>query len=88
MLSKHFEEYGMHHQQLLVEAVSTLKIKSIDQGVRLDQLEKATYDGIQIWKIDSVKHKMDEAIKGSGVTLSLFSAPFYSDPRGYKMCAR
>jgi len=55
---------------------------SLDQELRIQLLEQATYNGILMWKIDEIGRRMDGAIKG------IFSAPFYSDPRGYKMCDR
>lgn len=59
---------------------------SVDQELRIQLLEQATYNGVLVWKIDDVQCRMDEAVKG--ITISFFSPPFYTDPRGYKMCAR
>jgi len=73
------------HEELN-RAVEKLMSSSIDQELRIQLLEQATSNGILVWKIDEVSRRMDEAVKG--MTVSLFSAPFYSDPRGYKMCAR
>ena len=73
------------HEELN-RAVEKLMSSSVDQELRIQLLEQATFNGILVWKIDEVSRRMDEAIKG--MTVSLFSAPFYSDPRGYKMCAR
>ena len=63
-----------------------LMSSSIDQELRIQLLEQATHNGVLVWKIDEVARRMDEA--AIGITVSLFSAPFYTDPRGYKMCAR
>ena len=73
------------HEELN-RAVEKLMSSSVDQELRIQLLEQATHNGILVWKIDEVSRRMDEAVKG--MTVSLFSAPFYSDPRGYKMCAR
>lgn len=73
-------------QEEMSRAVEKLMSSSVDQELRIQLLEQATYNGILVWKIDEVSRRMDEAIKG--ITVSLFSAPFYSDTRGYKMCAR
>ena len=59
---------------------------SVDEELHIQLLEQATHNGILEWKIDEVACRMDEAAKGN--TVSLFSAPFYSDPRGYKICAK
>ena len=45
-----------------------------------------TYDGILTWKIHSVMQRRHEAIIKK--TPSIFSPPFFTGPRGYKMCAR
>ena len=66
--------------------VEKLMSSGVDQELRIQLLEQATHNGVLVWKIDEVARRMDEAAKG--ITVSLFSAPFYTDPRGYKMCAR
>ena len=73
-------------QEEMSRVVEKLMSSSVDQELRIQLLEQATYNGVLVWKIDEVSRRMDEAVKG--ITVSLFSAPFYSDPRGYKMCAR
>ena len=73
-------------QEEMSRAVEKLMSSSVDQELRIQLLEQATHNGVLVWKIDEVTRRMDEAVKG--ITVSLFSAPFYSDPRGYKMCAR
>ena len=100
-LVKHLQENEINHQKLLVKRVGNLEKElvskfeglnkaveklRVDQELRIQLLEQATHNGILVWKIDEVNRRMDEAVKG--ITVSLFSAPFYSDPRGYKMCAR
>ena len=73
------------HEELN-RAVEKLMSSSVDQELRIQLLEQATHNGILVWKINEVSRRIDEGVKG--MTVSLFSAPFYSDPRGYKMCAR
>ena len=58
----------------------------LDQELRVQLLERATYDGVLLWKIDDFERRMKEAI--DGVTMSLYSIPFYTSRHGYKMCAR
>ena len=59
---------------------------SLDQELRLQLLERATYNGILLWKIDDFLRRRKEAVEGA--TLSLYSTPFYTSRHGYKMCAR
>ena len=59
---------------------------SLDQELRLQLLERATYNGILLWKIDDFNRRRREAV--DGVTPSLYSTPFYTSQHGYKMCAR
>ena len=59
---------------------------SLEQELRLQLLERATYNGILLWKIDDFSRRRKEAVEGA--TLSLYSTPFYTSRHGYKMCAR
>ena len=45
-----------------------------------------SYDGILTWKIHNVMQRRHEAIIKKAP--SIFSPPFFTGPRGYKMCAR
>ena len=58
----------------------------LDQELRIQLLERATYNGVLIWKIDEFERRCKEAI--DGVTMSLYSTPFYTSRHGYKMCCR
>ena len=58
----------------------------LDQELRIQLLERATYNGVLLWKIDEFERRRREAV--DGVTLSLYSTPFYTSRHGYKMCAR
>ena len=58
----------------------------LDQELRIQLLERATYNGILLWKVDEFARRRKEAI--DGVTMSLYSTPFYTGRHGYKMCAR
>ena len=77
-----------HDEQIsrLREEVEKLTLTVQDQEVRLQLLERATYNGDLVWKIDDFKRRRREAV--DGVTLSLYSTPFYTSRHGYKMCAR
>ena len=59
---------------------------SLDQELRLQLLERATYNGILLWNIDDFNRRRQEEV--DGVTLPLYSIPFYTSQHGYKMCAR
>eukprot|EP00731_Ephydatia_muelleri_P038736 Em0885g1a len=58
----------------------------LDQELRLQLLERATYNGVLLWKIDDFARRRKEAV--DGLTMSLYSIPFYTSRHGYKMCAR
>ncbi|XP_031570478.1 TNF receptor-associated factor 2-like [Actinia tenebrosa] len=45
-----------------------------------------SYDGIMLFKITQVARKRADAV--SGRQISFYSPAFYTDPHGYKMCAR
>lgn len=47
---------------------------------------QSSNDGTFIWKISDVSQKINDAI--SEKQTSIYSAPFYSSPTGYKMCLR
>lgn len=70
----------------LDHTVSRYLTSSLDQDLRLQLLERATYDGMLLWKIDDFSRRKREAV--DGITLSLYSTPFYTSHQGYKMCAR
>ena len=42
--------------------------------------------GVLLWKIDAFARRRKEAV--DGVTMSLYSIPFYTSRHGNKMCAR
>ena len=70
----------------LEHSVDRCLSSSMDHDLRLQLLERATYNGILIWKIDDFKRRRKEAV--DGVTMSLYSSPFYTSRHGYRMCAR
>ncbi len=45
-----------------------------------------SYNGTQLWKIESYQRKRQDAI--NEVKTALYSPPFYSAQFGYKMCAK
>ena len=68
------------------DALSRCMSSNLDQELRLQLLERATYNGVLLWKIDDFERRRKEAVEG--MTLSLYSTPFYTNRHGYKMCAR
>jgi hypothetical protein len=52
----------------------------------MDLLGQSSNDGTYIWKISNVAQKISDAIAEKQT--SIYSAPFYSSPTGYKMCMR
>ena len=70
----------------LEHSVDRCLSSSMDHGLRLQLLERATYNGSLMWKIDDFKRRRKEAVDGA--TMSLYSSPFYTSRHGYKMCTR
>ena len=64
--------------------LNQVKLFTLDE--RLLNLEKISYNGTLLWKINNVQLKMEEAKNGKQT--SFYSPPFYTDRYGYKMCAR
>ena len=58
----------------------------LDQELRIQLVERVTYNGVLLWKIDEFERRRKEAV--DGITLSLYSTPFYTSRHSYKMCAR
>ena len=70
----------------LVHGLDQCRSRYLDLELRLKHLERATYNGVLLWKIDDFARRRKEAV--DGVTMSLYSIPFYTSRHGYKMCAR
>ncbi|CAD5112528.1 DgyrCDS1739 [Dimorphilus gyrociliatus] len=63
-----------------------LRVKFDEMEVRLESLEKSSYNGVLMWKIvDYMQKKRDAKTKKAS---TIYSPPFYSTRFGYKMCAR
>eukprot|EP00731_Ephydatia_muelleri_P015024 Em0008g744a len=99
-LASHFSPHGAGSTDHILERVGNISVKTtelehgldrclsscLDQELRLQLLERATYNGVLQWKIDDFARRRKEAV--DGVTMSLYSIPFYTSRHGYKMCAR
>ena len=70
----------------LDHGLERLQSSSIDQELRLQLIERVSYNGVLLWKVDEFECWWKEAVEG--VTLSLYSTPFHTSRQGYKMCAR
>ena len=57
-----------------------------EMALMVQTLQATSYCGTFIWKIPEVQRRRSEA--RSGITVSLYSAPFYTSRHGYKMCLR
>ncbi|XP_013389262.1 TNF receptor-associated factor 2 [Lingula anatina] len=53
---------------------------------RVENLERATYNGILVWKITDFVRRRQDAVNNR--VPSFYSPPFYTSKSGYKMCAR
>ena len=97
-LSSHTSPLGA--KSMILERVENISVKTteldhgldqclsscLDQELRLQLLERATYNGVLLWKIDDFARRRKEAV--DRMTMSLYSIPFYTSRHGYKMCAR
>ena len=63
-----------------------LQQKLVENDLRFQVLETASYDGQLLWKIKDYMRRKQDA-KQSHI-LSLYSQPFYTSRHGYRMCAR
>ena len=55
-------------------------------SLTLQTLQATSYNGKYIWKIPDITRRRRDAVMGK--TVSLYSAPFYTDRFGYKICLR
>ena len=55
-------------------------------SLTLQTLQATSYNGKYIWKIPDITRRRRDAVMGK--TVSLYSAPFYTDRFGYRMCLR
>ena len=55
-------------------------------SLTLQTLQATSYNGKYIWKIPDITRRRRDAVMGK--TVSLYSAPFYTDRLGYRMCLR
>ena len=57
-----------------------------EASLTLQTLQATSYNGNYIWKIPDITRRRRDAVMGK--TVSLYSAPFYTDRFGYRMCLR
>ena len=67
-------------------ATATRDVKLAEHSLRLDMMDYKDTNGVLLWKITDIRRRRRDAV--SGKTPSIYSQPFYTSPRGYKMCAR
>ena len=60
--------------------------KLIDVESRITTLERVTFNGTKVWKIEQLQQLMNDAKTGKSTSTN--SSPFYSRCYGYKMCLR
>ena len=52
--------------------------------LRLDLIERISYDSKLLWRIDNFRNRQHEAV--AGIQKSILFAPFYTSHQIYKMC--
>lgn len=70
----------------LERSITTKDATIAEHNLRFDCLELGSYDGTLLWKIDKFSQRKQDS--ASGRATSLYSPPFFTSRRGYKMCAR
>ena len=99
-LASHFSPLGAGSTDHILERVGNISVKTtqlehgldpflsscLDQELRLQLLERATYNGVLLWKIDDFARRRKEVV--DGLIMSLYSIPFYASRHGYKICAK
>ena len=65
---------------------SMLFDKVYDTESRIIIVERSTFNGLFLWKIQGISKRREDA--RTGKYTSIFSLPFYSSRYGYKMCLR
>ena len=71
---------AMEHQDTLTD------VQIADHDVKINMLERTSYDGTFFWKIEDFGRLLQDAI--SGRCLSIYSPQFYVCRYGYKVCTR
>jgi hypothetical protein len=85
LLRESLKEYKTACQDLhKTLAMTQVSLVSLEE--RIINQEKASTDGVLLWKISNVHERIIEA--KAGRQTSFYSSPFYTDKYGYKMCAR
>ena len=71
---------------VLQENITEINRTYAEVSLTLQTLQATSYDGKYIWKIPDITRRRRDALMGK--TVSLYSAPFYTDRFGYRMCLR
>ncbi|XP_020896332.1 TNF receptor-associated factor 3 isoform X1 [Exaiptasia diaphana] len=68
------------------EVIRKTNLAVADLEEQLNSVAVNSHNGILVWKVDQMARRHADATSGRQV--SFYSPPFYTDPHGYKMCAR
>ena len=71
---------------VLQENITEINRTYEEVSLTLQTLQATSYDGKYVWKIPDIIRRRRDAVMGK--TVSLYSAPFYTDRFGYKLCLR
>ena len=85
-IMKETMEQNQQKIKILERTIAVKDVSIAELELRVQTLEFASYDGSFIWKVPDFSKKKDDAMQGRSI--SLYSPPFYTSRRGYKMCAR
>lgn len=72
--------------QRLNKTVGLAEVAMRDLQRQVDELKMTSYDGRLLWRINNFARIKEEAV--SGKCTSIYSVPFHTSRKGYKMCVR
>jgi len=77
---------GVEKVDQLESGSAVLSANLSELELKLQLLENTCYDGQQLWKVDNVTYRINQAMTGK--VTALHSAPCFQKRGGYKFCSR
>jgi len=77
---------GVEKVDQLESGSAVLSANLSELELKLQLLENTCYDGQQLWKVDNVTYRINQAVTGK--VTALHSAPCFQKRGGYKFCSR
>lgn len=77
------------NQNKILSLERSIALKDMNMAeleLKAQSMEAASFDGTFLWRVSDFNKKHQDALHGK--TISIYSPPFFTSRRGYKMCAR